>query len=56
MTEIFDGFFWEIFPMIFADIFVISILLIGGLVLKIKDKYDEKKKSNNTKSDKVCSI
>ena len=53
--KIFDGFFVEIFPSIFAFVTLMGFMLISGVVLKVKDSY-EKKKSNDTKSDKICSI
>lgn len=55
LAKIFDGFFLEIFPSIFAFVTLMGFMLISGVVLKVKDIY-EKKKSNNTISDKVCGI
>ena len=50
--NIFDGFFLEIFPSIFAFVALMGFILISGVVLKVKDIY-EKKKSNNKKSDEI---
>ena len=55
MTEIFDGFFWEIFPILFAVVFVIVLMLVCGIFLTIKDRINEKK-SNNEKSDKIRGV
>ena len=53
--KIFDGFFWEIFPILFAVVFGMVSILVCGLFLTIKDRYEEKK-SNNKKSDEIRGV
>jgi len=55
MEKIFNGFFVEIFPSVFAFVVVMGIAIIGGTVIWIKDKLYEKK-ADNKKSNQVCSF